>query len=324
MTIRETRRRRFLAACALVFSASACGPGRVTMPGAISDPADGGEVRLRVRVAGSVMSVPLEQYVLGAALSEVTPVGVPPTTAGRIYDVQAVIARTYALSRRGRHAAEGFDLCDDTHCQLYQPDRVGTSSFSAVARAAVDRTRGLVLRLDSPSRPVIEALFHADCGGATTTPAVAWGGTNHSYLPSRDDVVEGLTHRTWTFQATREEWRRLLNADSRTAVGAQLTGVTVTSTGPGGRVTAISLQGTRTRVVSGEVLRNVVTAIRGSQSILSSRFTIEATNGGFVLRGSGFGHGVGLCQRGAQARAVRGDSLAAILDHYYPGARLAR
>ena len=57
---------------------------------------------------------------------------------------------------------------------------------------------------------------------------------------------------------------------------------------------------------------------------MSTRFTIQRTAIGFRLSGSGFGHGVGLCQRGTMARARRGDSVGAILGHYYPGTRLSR
>lgn len=306
-----------LATVAISSMAAACGPGRTRMPGALTPATD---VVLQVRVNGRVQRVPLERYVLGAALSEVTPGGEAPAIVTRVYEVQAVIARTYALSHQRRHAREGFDLCDDTHCQLYQPDRVRTSSFARAAEAAVERTRGQVLRAGPR---IIDALFHADCGGHTTTPATAWAGTNHPYLPAREDAVPGVRHRAWTFEASMADWRTLLNSDPRTSVGATLTRMAVDATGPGDRVTAIRLAGARERVVTGEVLRAVVAAARGPRSVMSTRFTAAQTPAGFRLTGTGFGHGVGLCQAGAIARARRGDSLAAILEHYYPGARLS-
>lgn len=309
--------RTLLMLAAVAGVTAACGPGRARMPGAIAAPPD---VVLQVRVNGRVHAVPLERYVLGAALSEVTPGGEAPAVVTRVYEVQAVIARTYALSHQRRHAREGFDLCDETHCQVYQPDRIRTSSFTRAAEAAVQRTRGQVLRAGSV---IIDALFHADCGGHTTTPAAAWAGTNHPYLPAREDAVPGLHHRAWTFEASMADWRTLLNSDPRTSVGATLTRMTVDATGPGARVTAIRLIGARERVVTGEVLRSVVTATRGPRAVMSTRFTAVQTPAGFRLTGTGFGHGVGLCQTGAIARARRGDSLAAILEHYYPGARVS-
>jgi SpoIID/LytB domain protein len=321
MAIHETRIARMCAVSAVltaIMMGAGCAPSRAKMPGTIDTPAASA---LKVRVAGRIMSVPLERYVLGAALSEVTPTGEKPAAVTRVYEVQSVIARTYALTHRRRHAAEGFDLCDTTHCQLYQPDRIRTSSFSASAEEAVTRTRGQVLRIGGAT---IDALFHADCGGHTTTPAAAWRGTNFAYLPAREDVVSGLTHRTWTFEASDADWRTLLNGDSRTSVGAVFRSMEIAATGPGERVTSIRLFGERERVVSGDVIRTVVTAARGVRALMSTRFTVHRTPTGIRLVGSGFGHGVGLCQVGAIARARRGDSVADILEHYFPGTRLSR
>lgn len=321
MAIHETRiaRRYAVLAVGMVIAVSAgCASGRASLPGAIETPAASA---LRIRVAGRVIAVPLERYVLGAALSEVTPTGTTAAASSRVYEVQSVIARTWAMTHRGRHAAEGFDLCDTTHCQVYQPDRIRTSSFSQTAEAAVARTRGQVLRIGSAT---IDALFHADCGGHTTTPAAAWRGTNHTYLPAREDVVPGLTHRTWAFDASEADWRTLLNGDPRTSVGAVFRSMEVTATGPGDRVTSVRLVGARERVVTGDVFRTVVTAAKGVRALMSTRFTVHRTPAGYRLVGSGFGHGVGLCQVGAIARANRGDSVAEILAHYFPGARLTR
>src|SRR4249919_3244443 len=71
--------------------------------------------RVLVRTGGRVTPVALEDYVVAAALSEVTPLGDSPDVVGRIYDVQSVVARTYAVAHIGRHRAEGFDFCDGTH-----------------------------------------------------------------------------------------------------------------------------------------------------------------------------------------------------------------
>lgn len=314
MTARGNRITFVAAALALAVLAACAGP-RATIPGSI----DGSSTRLRVRIGGRITTVPLEQYVVGAALSEITPTGERPEVVARVYDVQTTLARTYALSHLGRHAREGFDLCDDTHCQVYQPARLRTSQFAEAATAAAGRTRGQVLRLGSR---VIDAVFHADCGGHTTTPSAAWGGTDLPYLQARPDDAPNVLHRTWTLEATREEWRTWLNTDRRTAVGARLTAIRVTSTGPGERVLVVRLEGATTRDVSGEVLRSVISAARGPRALMSTRFVASPTPTGFRLSGSGYGHGVGLCQVGALARARRGDSLRSILEQYYPGARL--
>jgi stage II sporulation protein D len=271
-----------------------------------------------VQVAGRVTVVPLEDYVLGTALSELTPTSQSPAVVTRAYEVQAIIARTYASANLGRHRREGFDLCDKTHCQLYQPARVRTSTFAEAARDAVARTSGRILRF---ARRPAEALYHADCGGHTTTPASAWGGPAIPYLSGARDEVPGNPHRTWQFSATSGEWTALLSRDTRTNPGGPVRSIRVTARDQSGRATEVEIAG-RDRVrINGETLRAVVTADRGARAVMSARFDVRATTEGFSLDGTGFGHGVGLCQVGTMARARRGDSVDAILGHYYPGAR---
>lgn len=294
---------------------AACTPTPPRLPGSVTA---GVPARLRVRVAGRVVTIPLEEYVLGAALSEITPTGESARVATRVYEVQAVIARTYAASQAGRHASEGFDVCDDTHCQVYQPARIASSSFAAAARDAVRRTAGRILRF---GRQPAQTLFHADCGGSTTTPAVAWGGPALAYLPASPDDVPGLRHRTWQFAGTAEEWATVLGRDPRTDPGGTVRAIRILQADVSGRAILVEITGAQVKRVSGETLRTVITAARGVRAFMSSRFQISRTPGGFRADGTGFGHGVGLCQVGAIARARRGDSLQAILAHYYPGAR---
>ena len=120
---------------------AACGGSAVRLPGSIDPPREVGPTpapaTLRVRVNGTTQRVRLSDYVVGTTLSEITPTGESATTVARVYEVQSVVARSWALAHLGRHRADGFDLCDETHCQLYQPDRLRTSSF---ARAASGRT----------------------------------------------------------------------------------------------------------------------------------------------------------------------------------------
>ncbi|MEO6223454.1 MAG: SpoIID/LytB domain-containing protein [Vicinamibacterales bacterium] len=275
-------------------------------------------VRLRVQVAGRVTTVALEQYVLGAVLSEVTPTGESERAIATIYEVQAIIARTYAAAHPGRHANQGFDLCDKTHCQLYQPGRIQTSQFAAAAKGAVVATSGRILRHNGR---VADTPFHSDCGGSTTTPADAWGGSPLPYLPQQPDGIAGVTHRTWQFAASSGEWGTLLRRDPRTDPGGPLRNLSVTKRDGSGRAAEVEIGGTKIRRVTGSLLRTVVTAVRGDRSLMSTRFAVSQTATGFRLDGTGFGHGVGLCQVGAIARARWGDSVAAILGHYYPGAK---
>lgn len=293
----------------------ACAPSRPRIPGSVAPELP---ARLRVQVDGRVTVLSLEQYVLGAMLSEVTPVGESERVATLVYQVQAIIARTYAVAHVGRHAREGFDLCDQTHCQLYEPGRVATSRFTQAGRSAAVATAGRILRFDR--RPA-QAVFHSDCGGHTTSPGDAWGGPPLPYLPAAVDEVPEGTHRAWQFVATAQEWTAILRTDPRTDPGGALRGLRITRTDSSGRAAEVEIAGSQTRRVSGPVLRAVVSAARGERALMSTRFVIRAAPGGFRIDGTGFGHGVGLCQVGAIARIRRGDSVNAVLGHYYPTAR---
>lgn len=276
--------------------------------------------QVRVRTAGHVATISLEDYVLGSALAEVSPLDETTATVARIFEVQAVLARTYAAGHLGRHASEGFDLCDGTHCQLYQPDRLRTSRFAAAARGAVERTAHVVMAF--ADRPA-EALFHADCGGSTSAAGDVWGGRAVPYLLASPDNVPTVSHRTWSLTVTPTQLRDALARDDRSRVGRRLDDVQITTRDAGGRAASLLVRGEVPRVLRGEDFRAIVNGTFGVKGLLSTRFDIDHAAGAFQFVGSGFGHGVGLCQVGAAARARRGDSLAAILGAYFPGAKLA-
>lgn len=268
-----------------------------------------------------MVSVPFEEYVLASVLSEVTPLNETPETVARIFEVQAVIARTYAAAHLGRHAAEGFDLCDSTHCQLYDPARVQSSRFAADARAAIERTAGVMLVFDH--RPA-ETLFHADCGGFTAAADAVWGGPAVPYLIAAPDDAPSLVHRAWRVTMTAVRLRAALNANPRSRVGNRFDGFRVTARDPGGRIETVVASGELSPTLRGEELRSILNQTLGQPGVQSTRFAVSRDASSFVFDGSGFGHGVGLCQRGAAARARDGESLQDILSHYFPGTELRR
>jgi len=278
---------------------------------------------IRVRAAGSVVSVPLEEYVAATALSEITPLDESPSTVARMYDVQTIVARTYVLAHLARHRAEGFDVCDSTHCQLYEPARLATSRFADAARQAAARTAGQILAYaGSP----IDALFHADCGGHTASPEQVWGSAGFPYLRPEADNVPSVKHRRWTLTLTRFDLLKALD-DERRPVGRSLKSVVLDGTDSSGRVSHVTIAGSDARVtLRSDDFRNAVNKRLGPRAMMSTRFAMSrAPNGAdYVLSGTGFGHGVGLCQVGALARARRGDSAADILAVYFPGAALRR
>ena len=299
-------------------------PVRVMMPSGVARTAAPKTIRVQVREGSAlvVRQVAVEDYVVIAALSEVHPDGSDQGVAARVFEVQAVIARTYAASNRGRHAKDGFDLCSATHCQLYEPARLRTSRWAAAVQAAVQRTAGEVLWF--AERPAL-AVFHADCGGHTSSAGAVWGGVAPAYLSGANDKgPAGSAHIDWTFETRAAALLAALNADPRTAVGTKLDRIEIAGRDSSGRAEKILLRGTRTFVVRGEVFREVATHALGVKSLRSTLFSVKKSGDRFVFSGKGFGHGVGLCQAGALARIRAGDSPDDVLEHYFPGTSLHR
>jgi len=303
----------------LALAGCAPGPVRVRVPSGPARTAAPKTIRVQVRegAARVVREVALEDYVATTALSEVHPGAGDEGVAERMFEVQAVIARTYVVSNRGRHAKDGFDVCSTTHCQVYEPARLRTSRWSAVSRAAVRRTAGALLWFaDAPAL----AVFHADCGGHTSNASSVWGGVAPAYLSgATDNGPAGNAHVNWTFETRMPALRAALNADARTAVGATLDRIEIAARDHAGRAETILLRGTRTFVVRGEVFREVLTRTFGVRTLRSTLFTLKKSRDTFTFSGKGFGHGVGLCQAGALARLKAGESPDDVLEHYFPG-----
>jgi len=309
-------KRRKLATAVLLGGLAACTAPRTPHPPAFELPG-----RINVRAAGRIVSVPLDEYVLGSVLAEVSPVDESGRSVARIFEVQSVIARSYAVAHRGRHRREGFDVCDSIHCQLYDPGRIKTSRFSAAARDAVRQTSGQVLMY--AQRPA-EALFHADCGGSTAAADAVWGGPAVPYLrPARDDQPS-LSHRTWRVAIPTARLRDALNRDRRSRVGRRLDNIAIVTRDASGRAATVAVRGEQDRVIRGEDLRAIVNRALGERTLQSTKVTIGRAGDSFVFTGAGFGHGVGLCQIGAAARARRGESVNDILEAYFNGATLSR
>ncbi len=281
------------------------------------------ETAIRVGLGnGRVQLVDLEDYVTGSVLAEADLRNLAPAAARRVAEVQAILARTYALANKGRHSHEGFDLCATTHCQVYRAPDDTPAGVRAVVVAATRATTGLVVTHQGRA---INAVFHADCGGHTSDATIPWGGPTPSYLRGiSDPFCVRDSPAPWQFEVDATQLAAALNEDPRTRVGATLAEIEIAEYDAAGRAVEVVLWGTRTRRVRGEELRAILTTRFGMLTIRSTRLSVARVGARFVFRGSGFGHGVGLCQRGAAARARLGHTPHDILTHYYPGAALTR
>jgi stage II sporulation protein D len=297
-------------------------PSRTTLPSSGRATPDFIRVGVKDGNRVTVHRVPLEEYVRAAIISEFAPGSGEAAVVERMFEVQAVIGRTYALAHLNRHAADGFDVCATTHCQLFQPARLTTTRWARQTANAVRHTAGAVLWFEGA--PAM-SLFHADCGGRTSQADEVWGGAARPYLASTTDAGPATAaHVPWRYETTRSALLAALNTDPRTRVGRRLDGVQVLERDRAGRAERIALHGTAERIVRGEPLREVLGRALGARTVRSTWFDVRRSGATYVFEGRGFGHGVGLCQAGALARIRAGHKLTSVLEHYYPGTRLIK
>jgi stage II sporulation protein D len=275
---------------------------------------------VRVHVAGenSARALPLEDYVRGV-------VAVEGSTEDQVEALKAlaITSRTYAIKNIGRHNHDGYDFCSTTHCQRYHPVESGSDSYvSQIVIQAVAATEGEVLR--DGANQIAESYFSASCGGATANIRTLWGGNAPPHLQGvRDDYCSAEAHHAWTDEISHGQLLKALRSDPRTDVGAGLEDVKVVRRDESGRAEALALKGERGLTVSGWDFKIVVGRALGWNLLKSSRFEVARSGSNFVFRGSGFGHGLGLCQEGAHVMAARGANYRHILAKYFPGTRVA-
>ena len=255
--------------------------------------------------------LPLEDYVAAVIGGE----------AGNMRSTEAlkamaVVARTYALHFRGRHAAQGFDLCDSTHCQIMRP-----SQISDRTRAAAESTQGELLWFEGVTAATY---YHKDCGGSTEQSGEDLLAVARSlpYLTQHADP--------WCQRRGGSRWQATLRksniAEALRSAGVRgprvIEHIVVAERSSAGRVRKLRLAGEPAVSVDEETFYRAVGQGLGWNSIRSALYEIEDRGDSVTLRGRGEGHGVGLCQAGAEAMGEEGHSYTDILAFYYPHTHL--
>jgi SpoIID/LytB domain protein len=144
-------------------------------------------------------------------------------------------------------------------------------------------------------------------------------------LPSFDQETADFFR--WEVSYSRTDLEDLLRKNSGLDFG-ELRALTPLTRGPSGRISRLKIEGSRRTVVVGKELE--IRRWLSPSHLYSSAFIVGTDRDGrgkatrFILKGAGWGHGVGLCQIGAAMMALRGFRMEAILGHYFPGAALRR
>ena len=218
------------------------------------------------------------------------------------YKVQALMSRTYAMKYRGKHKKDGFDLCDGVHCQAYH----SMMRLTPIIDSAVIQTHDLVM-LDSKNQ-LIDAYFHANCGGQTCEPQDVWN-QKIEYLYSFIDTFCIYTKQaTWEKRIDKKVWQNfLVDKYDYPIYDSTYLSMIFTFNQPQRKAFYI-------HPVFGIPLRD----IREEFDLKSTFFSCHLEGEEVVLQGRGFGHGVGLCQEGAMKMGKSGFNFRQIALFYFP------
>jgi len=274
--------------------------------------------------------VDIEEYLRGVVPLEL---GVRDARHLEALKAQAVAARTYACRKVQERAAQSFDVYATVADQVYG----GAAAADSVSDRAIRETAGVVAVYGDS---LIQAFYHSTCGGRTAAAHEVWDMAPRPYLVSVDDrdgsgkpwcAASHYAH--WSVSWSREQLAAILarygaDASCGGSFGGSLGRLAVVSRSSCGRVARLEAASARgTLELCGDRVRFGLRRPEAGSAILpSSRFEVSEgeRRGRVTVSGSGYGHGVGLCQYGALGRAAAGQGYAQILQAYYPGVQLRR
>lgn len=332
-----------------------------------------GYINLQV-VGGNIRvlnHIDIEEYLYGLVPREM-----PSSFPMEALKAQAVAGRTYAIHNTSKHAKEGYNICDTTHCQVYG----GYDGEKTTTTEAVDETRGMLALYNGET---INAQYHSCSGGHTNNAVDVWGGQSPYLLGVKDDYSANSPHNEWNISIDTDILQSKLQANGINI--GELQAIELDEVSTSGNVNNLILRGSQaSKELKGSKFRSIV----GNTVFKSTKFTIlsgkdiakpaqeielyvsdgnrtarldakkinlidrngrrkkiESTSkvmtanstedlnidlkeeinassnleGTVVIKGRGFGHGVGMSQYGAKNMAELGHSFKEILKFYYTG-----
>ncbi len=278
-------------------------------------------------------------------LEGVLPYEIGPSSPLEALKAQAIIARTWGIYNSERFNMDKYHLCITTQCQVYKPPQ----TINSRVQQAIEETSNLVLKYENQP---INAFYHGSNGGVSATAGESWQMQDYSYFKSFIDGSKSLTkifklpitsesdlnnfldldkeqfygsnHSLfrWNKKISRLEIKEKLIKNKLININDKVLDLNATERGSSGRVIKLEIQTNKVNksiVLVKDDIRRVLSFIP------SNLFTINKLSDDlWLLRGGGFGHGVGLSQSGAIEMAKLGFSYEQILNHYYRDAKLKK
>lgn len=327
----------------------------VKLPGSLVPYEDKREKTAKVSL---VNTVPIETYLESVVGSEMN-----PAAPFEFLKAHAVISRSWVIGKitgthlagkKGKinsddvligwddtsdHDGEGFDVCSDDHCQRYQ----GFQPISREAKNAIMQTRGQVLK--SQNGCLVDARFSKCCGGRTELFETCWQSSGSPCIESVADpwcdlsglpfcerdrlistILKDYDRQTqnygykWEVHILKSDIREKLLSSFGRDIG-EIMELEPLHRGDSGRIDLLRIYGSEGCLDLGKELW--IRRLLSPSHLYSSAFSVKDDGKYFYLKGSGWGHGVGLCQIGAANMAANGYDYKSILSFYYPDSVIA-
>lgn len=259
-----------------------------------------GDLFVKVAKSSSLIlinEVEFETYIAGVVQSEIY--GDKPD----IFRVQAIISRTWALRNINKHKADGYNFCDHVHCQAYhnrcvRPD-IMLGTIQSSGETIVDAKGSL-----------IETPFHSNSGGQTANSEDVW----RSALPYLRSVPD-----TFSFRMRQTDWTKTIPADKWLNYFSKTHKLDITQDSVRRELLSFSQQHRKSKI-----LNISLTRVRVDFQLKSTFFNVQydSAANNVILKGHGYGHGVGLSQEGTIRMVGLGISYDSIIHHYYKDSHL--
>ena len=262
---------------------------------------------------GQVEELNIDEYLYGVVSSEM-----PASYELEALKAQAIVARTYTIYQtshnEGKH--ENADMCDDFNCcqaWISKDERIAKwepenaeNNWNKIVQA-VDSTKGKVVTYDGQA---INAFFHANSGGVTESSLNIWGGIDYPYLKSVETVGEdGYTQYASQVVINHQDLLNKIQAVHQdcTIDFSQQDCIKILDYTTSGRVKTIKFGN---KEIAGTEARSLL-------GLKSTNFTVLIDGQNVTFTVTGYGHGVGMSQTGADSLAKSGSNYEAIVKHFY-------
>jgi stage II sporulation protein D len=247
----------------------------------------------------------LEDYIKGVLYHEVS-----HYWPGDVLKAQAIVSRSFALYQMRENAARDFDLTNDIYSQVYG----GKTSERYRTSAAVESTSGYVLTYQGKLFP---AYYHSTCGGYTENVSMLWNMDIAPLSGGPCDFCKDSPHFSWHAVMSLDEAAEKLR-DAGFAVPS-IKDILLSEKDKSGRMLQVTVVTDAGQVrMPAKDFRNIL----NPNVVRSTNFTVQTVNHDLVFTGTGWGHGVGMCQWGAYFMGKQGYTFEQILNYYYPGASI--